>query len=54
VASRVELQAAVPSHEILSLSTEMNIVREEEVVPPINDLSVDIVSVLGTEGWVPW
>jgi hypothetical protein len=32
----------------------MNIVREEEVVSPINNLSVDIVSVLGTKGWVSW
>jgi hypothetical protein len=32
----------------------MNVVREEEVVPPINDLPVNIVGVLGTEWWVSY
>jgi hypothetical protein len=32
----------------------MNVVREEKVVPPINDLPVDIVGILGTEWWVAY
>jgi hypothetical protein len=32
----------------------MNIVREKEMVPPIDDLPVDVVSILGTEWWISY
>jgi hypothetical protein len=32
----------------------MDVVREKEVVSPINNLPIDIVGVLGTEWWVSY
>jgi len=32
----------------------MYIIREEEVVPPINDLPVNIMGILGAEWWVSY
>lgn len=44
----------LPSNQVLGLSAEMDIIREEQVFSPIDDFSVDIVRVLGTERWVSW
>jgi hypothetical protein len=46
--------ADIPSNEVFSFSREMNVVREEEVVSPINDLPIDIMGILGTEWWVSY
>jgi hypothetical protein len=46
--------ADIPSNKIFSFSREMHVVREKEVVSPINDLPIDIVGILGTEWWVSY
>jgi hypothetical protein len=35
--------------QVLGLSAQMHIVREVQVIPPINDLAIDIVRVLRAE-----
>ena len=41
--------ADIPSNEIFSFSTKMDVIREEQVAFPIDNLSVYVMSVLGTE-----
>jgi hypothetical protein len=40
---------SLPSDQILGFWTEMDVVREEKVIPPIDDLSVYIMRVLRTK-----
>ena len=44
----------IPSEEIFCFTTEMYIVRERKVIPPIHDLPVDVMCILRAERRVAW
>jgi len=42
-----------PSNHIFRLSTQPDILREPQLILPIDNLPIRIMSVLGTKRWVP-
>jgi hypothetical protein len=45
-------QVHAPANDVLGLLAEVNIVGEDEVVRPVDDLLVRLVRRLGAERWV--